>query len=107
MTIIERIDSLLTERGMKKKTVCELLSVSPSTYSTWVAMNTTTIPSEYIPKLANLFGITCDELLTGETQIISDDSTKHLIEIFKSLSWDGKQIIRAKAVEENRFEASA
>lgn len=105
MTVIERIESLLNERGMKKKAVYEILGVSPSTYTTWVATNTASIPSEYVPKIANLFGLTCDELLTGETKIISDENTSRLIEIYNSLSWDGQQMVIAKAVEEKRYES--
>lgn len=103
MTIIERIEQNLAERGMKKKAAYETIGASASTYSTWVAANVTSIPSEYIPPLANLFGITCDELLTGETKIISDDSTRHLVQIFSALPWEGKQIVLAKAVEEQRL----
>lgn len=52
-------------------------------------------------------GSTCDELLTGETKIISDENTSRLIEIYNSLSWDGQQMVIAKAVEEKRYESEA
>lgn len=103
MTIIERIESMLTERGMKKKAAYEAIGVSPSTYSTWVAANVSSIPSEYIPQLAALFGITCDELLTGETQIVAGESNRRLLSIFKSLPWESQQLVLAKAVEEQRY----
>ena len=103
MTIIERIERKLSEQGMKKKTAYEAIGVSASTYSTWVGANVTSIPSEYVPGLAKLFGITCDELLTGETQIVSDDSTRHLIELYRALDWSGQQMVLAKAVEEVRL----
>lgn len=103
MTIIERIEAMLLERGMKKKAAYDACGASASTYSTWVAANVTSIPSEYVPKLAQLFGCTCDELLTGETQIVTDSSTKHLLEIYNALGWEGQQVVLAKAVEEKRL----
>lgn len=103
MTIIERIEALLEEQGMKKKAAYDAIGVSASTYSTWVAANVTSIPSEHIPTLAGMFGLTCDELLTGQTQIIKDENTRRLIEIYNALPWEGKQIVLAKAVEETRL----
>lgn len=107
MTITERIESMLAERGMKKKAVYDLINVSPSTYTTWVATNAASIPSEYVPAIAKLFGITCDELLTGETKIVSDAQTANLLSIYNGLSWDGQQLVIARAIEEKRREAES
>lgn len=107
MTIIERIESLLAERGMLKKAAYNAIGVSASTYSTWVSANVESIPSECIPPLAKLFGLTCDELLTGETKIIADESTANLLTLYKSLTWEGQQVVIAKAIEEKRFEDGA
>lgn len=102
MTIIERICALLSERGMKKKTVIDAVDISPSTFSTWIGANVEGIPSQYIPGIANVFGITCDELLTGETAIVTDDNEKHLISLFRDLDWDGQQMVLAAIVTEKR-----
>ena len=102
MTIIERIYVLIEERGMKNKTVCGTLGISTSTFSTWKAANMEGIPSQYIPPLAQIFGITCDELLTGETQIVPEGNDGHLLSIFRSLDWDGQQMVLAAAVAEKR-----
>ena len=107
MTIIERIEQNLAKRGMKKKAAYDAIGVSPSTYSTWVAANVTSIPSEYVPVLADLFGITCDELLTGQTRIVADERFASLINVFDSLTWEGQQIVLAKAIEEKRYEQQA
>lgn len=104
MTIIERVEEILASKGMKKKAAYEAAGVSASTYSTWVAANVTSIPSEYVPPLAKLLDITCDELLTGETKIIADKNTSRLLEIYNSLTFDGQQLVLAKAVEEKRYE---
>lgn len=102
MTIMERICSLLEQRGIKNKTVCELLEINSSTFSTWKAANMDGIPSQYIPPLAGLFGMTCDELLTGHTQIVTDANDANLVRIYRGLDWEGKQIVIAAAVQERR-----
>ena len=108
MTIIERICTLLSERGMKKKAVIDAIGVSPSTFSTWVTTNAESIPSQYIPGVAGVFGMTCDELLTGESSIITDENEQHLIDLFRALDWDGRQIVLASALtERRRVEAAA
>lgn len=104
MTIIERVEQHLAARDMKKKAAYDTIGVSASTYSTWVAANVTSIPSEYIPPLARLFGVTCDELLTGETQIVTDERTRRLIEIYNGLTWEGQQLVIGEAIREQRTE---
>ena len=102
MTIIERICALLSERGMKKKTVIDAIDISPSTFSTWIGANVEGIPSQYIPGIAKVFGMTCDELLTGETSIVTDKNEQHLIGLFRDLDWDGQQMVLAAIVTEKR-----
>lgn len=102
MTICERITGILAERGIMKKAVCQTLGISPSTFSTWLTANTSSIPSEYIPPLADMFGITCDELLTGKPGSTVNETEERLLDIFRSLDWDSQQIILASAVTEKR-----
>ena len=102
MTIAERIAQNVSERGLLKKTVYEAIGVSASTYSTWIGSNVVSIPSEYVPGIARVFGITCDELLTGETQIVPTEDERNLLETFRGLSWDSKQVVLAALVNEKR-----
>lgn len=102
MTIIERICQMISERGLLKKALYENIGVSASTFSTWVSINATSIPSEYVPPIARFFGITCDELLTGETQIVPDADEKQLLFRYRALPWDGQQMVLSALVTEAR-----
>lgn len=102
MTIMERICALIEERGIKNKTVCDVMGIGASTFSTWKAANMEGIPCQYIPPLAKLFDMTCDELLTGETQIIPDENDKGLLSVYRGLDWEGRQMVISAAVHEKR-----
>ena len=103
MRLIDRICEMLSQRGMTKKALCERIGVSPSTFSMWTGQNVTSIPYEFIPAIAAVFGVTCDELLTGNTQIIPDENEQRMLDVFRNLPWDGKQLVLAKLVEEKRY----
>ena len=103
MTLFQRINTMLEERGIMKKTLAEYMGVGSSTFHTWSSANIDTIPSEYIPSIARFFNITCDELLTGETQIVPHEDERRLLEIYRTLDWSSKQMVLAKLVEEDRY----
>ena len=104
---MERINGLLAERCLLKRAAYEAIGVSASTFSTWSAMNGSSIPSEYIVPLAKLFGISWEELLTGEASAPVSDNEKRLLQIFRDLDWEAQTVVLAKAVEEKRLQVPA
>lgn len=102
MTVMERVAQEIASRGIKQKTVCEACGASPSLLSTWLRANPPSIPSEYVPGIAKVFGMTCDELLTGEKPFALSADERRMIDMFRSLPWDGQQIVMATVVQEQR-----
>ena len=100
MTIAERINDQIKKNGMLKKDVCAAVGISPSTLSTWFAANAVSIPSEHVPALAKAFGISCDELLTG--QHIERGEEDQLLDMYRALDWEGKHIVAAAVINEKR-----
>ena len=65
MTFIDRIEKLLIDTGISKKTMLNDLSLGINTFSNW--KNRGTIPSgETLQKIADYFGVTVDYLLGKE-----------------------------------------
>jgi len=63
MTLGKRIASLRKEKGLKQDTLAEALGVSPQAVSKWE--NDQTCPDiSLLPKLADLLGVSVDELLS-------------------------------------------
>ena len=65
MTLGKRIAVLRKEKGLKQDTLAEALGVSPQAVSKWE--NDQTCPDiSLLPKLAELLGVSVDELLSGK-----------------------------------------
>lgn len=65
-TMGNRIGMLRRRKGMKQEELAEKLGVSPQAVSKWE--NNQTCPDiTLLPKLAQLLGVSVDELLTGKT----------------------------------------
>lgn len=104
MTIIERIQAFAQEKGIQQKTLAETCGVSAATISGWIKTNVDTIPSSCVVPLAKLFECSPLEILTGEKYATDDKDTdtQRLLDIFSGLDWEGKQIVTAAAISENR-----
>ena len=102
MTIIERILEILSEKDIPRHVLRKACGIPQSTFSTWISANVTSIPSEYIPTMANYLGVSCDELLTGNKTLSLDAEQIRLIKDFGSLDWDGKQMVLAALIGEKR-----
>lgn len=105
MTIIERVQSYAKERGIKQNNLAEACGVAPATISTWIKNSVDEIPSKSIIPLARLLGVTPMELLTGERYYSdgSNDETQKLIDLFDQLEWEGRHVVMATAIQENRI----
>ena len=67
MTIGKRIAALRREKGLKQDDLAGMLEVSPQAVSKWE--NDQTCPDiSLLPGLANILGITVDELLSGKQE---------------------------------------
>lgn len=67
MTLGKRIAMLRKEKGMKQDTLAEVLGVSPQAVSKWE--NDQTCPDiSLLPRLAELLGVSVDELLSGKKE---------------------------------------
>lgn len=109
MTIMERIQALAKEQGIQQKTIAEACGVSAATISGWIKLNVDTIPSSCIVPLSHLLRCSPVEILTGEKYATDDKDTdtQRLLDIFSALDWEGKQVVTATAIAENRrIEAS-
>ena len=107
MTIVERILSLADAKGISRKELYTSCGIPKSTFSSWIAANPVSIPSNYIAPIAQLFDITCDELLTGDItdlqfRVELTDEHKNLIEVYKALDFEGKHLVAATIINEKR-----
>jgi len=83
-TLGKKIADLRKEKGIKQDDVAEILGVSPQAVSKWE--NDISCPDiMLLPKLANLFGVTVDELLSNkpkvETKILPEEERKNIEEM--------------------------
>lgn len=68
MTIGKRITALRHEKELKQDQLAEMLNVSPQAVSKWE--NNQTCPDiSLLPRLAEILGVTVDELLTGKKEM--------------------------------------
>lgn len=67
-TIGKRIASLRREKELKQDELAEMLNISPQAVSKWE--NNQTCPDiSLLPRLAEILGVTVDELLTGKREM--------------------------------------
>lgn len=103
MTIIERIIQLADEKGIGKAKLYKSCGIPQSTFSTWTVANANSIPSEYVPKIAEFLHISCDELLTGERSTIDmPENQSRLLAEFEKLDWEGQQVVLGALIAEKR-----
>ena len=87
MTLGKRIAALRKEKELKQDTLAEVLGISPQAVSKWE--NDQTCPDiSLLPKLAELLGVSVDELLSGKkkelpqpVQILPPEKRKDLKEM--------------------------
>ena len=61
-TLGKQLAALRKEKGYTQKQVAEMLNISNKTLSSWEVGNT--MPDlEMLPKIADIYGVSCDELL--------------------------------------------
>lgn len=111
MCIIDRITSLLKARGASQIEFSEALSspkVTKQTITDWKSGKSKSY-YEYIPEIANYFGVSCDYLLTGKEHIVSGidltDSEIKLLAEFRKLDFRGCTAVMNTIIsEQDRME---
>lgn len=97
-TIGNRISSLRKEKGITQEEMAERLGVTPQSVSKWE--NDISCPDILLlPKIAEMLGVTVDELLSGEakneTRILPEEQRKNIDEmVFRIyvISADGDKV---------------
>jgi len=94
-----RIGMLRRQKGLKQDEIAEMLNVTPQAVSKWE--NDQTCPDiSLLPQLANMLGVTVDELLTGksaapETRLVPVEERKDINDMMLRLvvdSADGDKV---------------
>ena len=94
-----RIGVLRRQKGLKQDEIAEMLNVTPQAVSKWE--NDQTCPDiSLLPQLANMLGVTVDELLTGksaapETRLVPEEERKDINDMMLRLvvdSADGDKV---------------
>lgn len=65
--VIDRIDSLLKQRNLKRNALYDFAGLPHNTFSNWSAKEGTKIPAQALYTIARFFGVTVEYLLTGNT----------------------------------------
>lgn len=110
MLIIERITSLMKEKGITIAQISDKIDVSQSTFSTW-GLRKKNPPVEYLIPICEYLGISMQYLLTGETH--SENSTcvfndvtpeeMELINLYRKVPRDVQLEIRGELKGAARF----
>ena len=116
MEAIDRIETVLEQRGQTPYALCKFLGINQSSYSTWKARNTLP-PAKYIADIARFLHVSTDYILIGkesaytnaqaETETYTDDE-KELLSIYKALpaeeryEFKGEMKGYLKALEESK-----
>ena len=107
MTISERLFKLLDEvPGKSPAGLCRILDIGTSQTTSWKKRNSDP-PAKYLPQICEYLGVSISFLITGEdekidlTKVLSDDEAV-ILERYRSLDADGKEVVRVTALQEQR-----
>lgn len=83
--IVERIDSLLKERNLKRQAVYDFAQIAYNTFPNWTKREDTKIPAQALYKIAEFLNVSIEYLLTGkEADGISPEEAE-MLRKYKSL----------------------
>ena len=105
MTISERMFSLIDSRSDKTAAgLCKVLGVGTAQTTSWRQRNADP-PAKYLAQICKYLDVSLDFLVTGEeaqdAPLLSKDEER-LIEKYRDLDDDGKDVVRSAAIAEQR-----
>lgn len=97
MTILERIQNILKEKGITARDMCREIGLKEATFSAWKQRGST--PSaEWISPIAHFLDVPSEYLLTGvRDQVYLEDREKRLLAYWKALNEIGKAQLLSSA----------
>lgn len=111
MTVSERMFAFIDARKDKSATgLAKLLGVSTGQTTSWRQRNCDP-PVKYLPQICEYLGVSIAFLVTGEeakvdlAKVLTEDEAV-LLERYRSLDADGREIVRATALQEQRRAAA-
>ncbi len=110
MTICERMFSLMEEKGKSGYGLSKKLKIDSGIISGWKRRGTNP-PAKYLDAISEYLGVSIEFLCTGrkspeplEDERYFSEQEIRLIEKYRSLSEDGKDLIRGTLIQEQRRE---
>ena len=111
MTVSERMFAFIDARKDKSAAgLAKLLGVSTGQTTSWRQRNCDP-PVKYLPQICEYLGVSIAFLVTGEeakvdlAKVLAEDEAV-LLERYRSLDADGREIVRATALQEQRRAAA-
>ena len=111
MTVSERMFAFIDARKDKSAAgLAKLLGVSTGQTTSWRQRNCDP-PVKYLPQMCEYLGVSIAFLVTGEeakvdlAKVLAEDEAV-LLERYRSLDADGREIVRATALQEQRRAAA-
>jgi len=101
LSIIERVVSILDEKKISQKEICDLLNINSSTFSTW-KRRYANIPSDKIVPIADFLKVSIRFLLTGEGTKEKREITEQeneILRIYNALSLKDKTALLTRAYD--------
>ena len=108
MSFYERYETLCQERGYsgQSATAFEQIGLKKGTVAGWKKESDALPASKYLIQLSRFFGVSIDYLVCEtdipEKAIRLDAEVQELISNFEECDREGKQIVKAHAIEERR-----
>lgn len=88
---MKRIEILRLDKNLKASDICSHLGLSSSTYTTWRTKDRTP-DATFIPRIAEMFGVSCNYILTGEEPDLSKNE-RLLISTYNSMNEEGQRLL--------------
>ena len=94
--VIQRILSLLDEKGFKMADLCRFIDINTSTMANWKTRNTDP-PTKYLVPICEFLGVTPEFLLTGkETALKISKEDEEWLKLIHSLPVDVRMEIKGE-----------
>lgn len=93
--IVNRIDTLLFQKNLKRQVLYDLAQVAPNTFSNWMKKANAKIPAQTLYVMAEYLGVSIDFLLTGKDRSGLDGEEIRLVTNYRQLSDDDKDSVNS------------